>query len=408
MIDRPITETDGDDIKQILSTACPDTSPPAGAKERVLARVLEAQNATEKRSVGMGSQGEQPGHLPWGFLKAAAAVVVVGVCCWLFIDSATPAVADLAEVLQHVRKALTVTFEMTTQSPGRPEETARMWLDDRGHSRTEWSDGRIHVSDNVQRRLLSISPQTKEARLISARGWSSSIIESLGKQKAGDGIYLGVGKIGTIDAEVYRIPQGSGDISIWVDGAKQLPLRVRVRKIADDGQETVVELKDMHWNIALEPSLFAMEAPPGYTIVRPYENLSEKDLVYLLSKACELNGGRFPQTLEVSSIVKLNSVEIASKDNESTSVVGYMSDEDKALLRPCLRGFYFVEELRRGGSWAYTGAGISLGDVDAIVCWWRPRSGEYRAIYGDLRAENVPESQVLRVSEPATTAPSGS
>ena len=404
---RQYVELDDEDIRRLASVA-PDASLPQGARERVMARILfEARPSVVAPSAPVRRHERRFGR----FVSiAVAAAVMMGTCCWLFIGSVRPAVADLAEVLQRVRKATTVTFKLTLRQPGLPEDVAVAFMDAEGHSRMAFAEGRIHIRDSVNGRLLVISPETKEARLLTAmdKGWGADIVESLGKQKASDGIYLGVEKVGTTDAQVYRMPQKVGDIHIWVDPAKQIPLRVRVRKPAGEGQETIIELAEMQWNIPLDPSLLAIEAPSGYTFQQPYGDLCDKDLVYTLRVACEVNGGRFPQSLGVSSIINMNTVEIATEGGQTIGM-SRLTDEEKAFLRPCLRGFSFIEKLRTEGTWTYIGAGTSLGDANTIVCWWRPAwSYEYRAVYGDLSVKNVLECDLPHMKPAALTQSSGS
>ena len=51
----------------------------------------------------------------------------------------------------------------------------------------------------------------------------------------------------------------------------------------------------------------------------------------------------------------------------------------------------------------YTGKGVTLGEKDTLIFWYRkdPRSPTYRAIFGDLRVEDVTEAQ-LPTTRPAS------
>jgi hypothetical protein len=54
-------------------------------------------------------------------------------------------------------------------------------------------------------------------------------------------------------------------------------------------------------------------------------------------------------------------------------------------------GMGFLQKLSLQGRWEYTGKGVSLGDAATVI--FRYRRGDSptaRAIYGDLRVEDVP------------------
>jgi hypothetical protein len=57
------------------------------------------------------------------------------------------------------------------------------------------------------------------------------------------------------------------------------------------------------------------------------------------------------------------------------------------------------------GNYGYLGADAKLGEKDKIIFWYRlPQSESYRAIFGDLRSEEITREQITALS-PALPPP---
>jgi outer membrane lipoprotein-sorting protein len=54
---------------------------------------------------------------------------------------------------------------------------------------------------------------------------------------------------------------------VWVDPKTSLPVRIAVERPADGGKvETVFSFEQFTWNESLDPDLFKLEVPKGFTV----------------------------------------------------------------------------------------------------------------------------------------------
>ncbi|GAH40593.1 unnamed protein product, partial [marine sediment metagenome] len=190
---------------------------------------------------------------------------------------------------------------------------------------------------------------------------------------------------------------------------QQLPIRIEIRSRIQDGQEAVTIVENLSWNEPIPDSLFSLDVPPGYTLVRPQGDASESSLIDLLRICAQMAHGSFPARLDAEAVLELvlESYRDSGAHQVLTGVIPAITDIDdqaKETYRTCLRGLAFVDQVRKNGSWQYVGKGVALGDATAEVCWWRlPGSASFRVVYGDLRVKDVtPERLPLPAKRPAS------
>jgi len=68
-----------------------------------------------------------------------------------------------------------------------------------------------------------------------------------------------------------------------------------------------------------------------------------------------------------------------------------LSDEAETELGKTIQNYLLFTRFFKGqGEWTYRGRGVTLGEKEAPIFWYRPRDSEtYRVIYGDLHVEDV-------------------
>lgn len=190
---------------------------------------------------------------------------------------------------------------------------------------------------------------------------------------------------------------------VWVDPQTRLPVRIETG--ARPGQTPYFNnvLTDFEWNVPVDPSLVDMTPPPGYTFFDMPMNVSkmtEADLIDTLKTAAELCGNTFPTELTQKAIMQ----DIERYRNHLPTWTQLL--EILSLPRRMAnigRGLTFAGDPKNGDDWHYAGAGISLGQADTPILWYRPKgSTTYHVVYTDLTVrdvdpENLPQVESVSV-----------
>jgi hypothetical protein len=118
----------------------------------------------------------------------------------------------------------------------------------------------------------------------------------------------------------------------------------------------------------------------------PVENVVE-----ILRAFAQKSGGEFPKRLD-------NWGEIVVKLSQGVDESNFNDEEVKKIMAIAQRlgvlsgGYLFSH--KKGTDYDYLPGG-KLGEKDRIVFWYRDdKTGEYTAVYGDLRSEKVEKEQL--------------
>lgn len=157
---------------------------------------------------------------------------------------------------------------------------------------------------------------------------------------------------------------------------------------------------DFNWNVDLDESLFSMTYPQDYKVHERTIDVSERiegedALVYALDFWTTMSNNQFPVSIDDigdPNVIKPMILKIFDKD-------GNPEDEWKAACdetRKIFKGLSFVLQRKVEDAWGgYSGRGVTLGQADKIICWWFDDETEsYKAIFGDLRIQEVTEAQL--------------
>ena len=184
------------------------------------------------------------------------------------------------------------------------------------------------------------------------------------------------------------------------EGAKPVPAVVAppaapspaVKSIFNtDGTMTVV-YDDFVFDARLDKSLFSMTPPEGYTtqaIPLPVVKAApaEKDLVDLLGEYAKLSGGRFPNDLQVTSLMDV------MKDIKVTKAG--LDDTTNAWIAKVGPGIGLIWAMPPDSDVLYTGKDVKSGQADKPIFRYRPQGSKtYRVIYADLTVKDVEPSQI--------------
>lgn len=386
------------DFGNLLKASKPDVTPDGVFKDKLREQVLGQLPAQETR------WARQAGRRSLTIrFAAAAAMIVVAATGWMFLGGSTStASASFAQMLQRVRRAVTVTYDATYSLAQPPDNRAHVLMAAPRRVRVEWSSGRIQITDNNKKMILAIYPDRKKAVLSPVFSTAAQSGEPLlNLQQLGDsaGQLIGKEKINGREVEVYEARINQQVMRVWVDVQDQLPARVEVRLSGQSSQAPTMALDHFQWNVPIADSLFSVEAPPGYALEGPADTPPEQLLATLLKVSAQDSSGVFPPKLDPQTLF-----EIIKKNTQSSSLdsatVRTSSEDQQKLFRTCAWGLNFVQQMQANGSWRYFG-GARLGDAQAVVCWWKsPSAAAYKVMYGDLKTKEVSPDQLPR---PQTT-----
>jgi outer membrane lipoprotein-sorting protein len=391
-----------DDVLARAEEALRRASVPEGPSEEAVARILAALQAAA------GPRPPAPswrGAARWLGRSAAAAILAVGLCYIVATWLSRPAWA-FAEVAQRLRDARTLTYRTTMQAVGEPAPvTSRVLVRAPALIRCEAEpDGTATVFDAAHNRTLVLDPTSKSAVLLEgpapadggATDMAAKEVEELRKLAEARSEPVGRRRIGDVDAEGFRVRQEGQELLVWVDPGARLPLRVDLKARVND-IEVTGSIGDFQIDPPLDDALFRFEPPAGYTLTRGQNAAMSHDeaIVDMLRTYAEHAEGRFPPRLDdwVGYAKRLPEGELRGATNPKAIRLVQMLARVQVFL------------LERAGDYGYRPEGVKLGDVDKVLFWYRRKgSAGYRAIYGDLHAEDVAADQL---SEQAGPRPPG-
>jgi len=252
------------------------------------------------------------------------------------------------------------------------------------------SAGLLLLSDQKKAITLTTAADVLKENA-SAIAWYRSLrqaqdnsVEDLGPRQLGDRATFGfrVKKKAAQDFNVWN------DFNVWVDRKTKLPVQAEA-SMTVQGLKVRVVLDEFVFDAEVAPTLFSLTPPVGYTVTAKTELTmpTEDDFVRILRMAADLNGGVFPDDLELKTLHR-----ILTKMPESGTGPG---EPDFAASLGMTNGLIFMHLRETEGDWRYAGKGVKLGDASRIVCAWRKTGDhEYRAVYGDLQIRNVQEREV--------------
>ncbi|MEA1949907.1 MAG: hypothetical protein U9N87_00865 [Planctomycetota bacterium] len=127
----------------------------------------------------------------------------------------------------------------------------------------------------------------------------------------------------------------------------------------------------------LDPSLFSLEPPSGYTVNNMQATMPvEADLISTLRLVTQDNNGTFPSAIGNTKRMK--------------PYIG--------LGMKCVRGLGFLRDLKSENDSHYVGGGVKLGTPDRPIFWYKPTGADkYRVIYADLSVKELTPDEVKKL-----------
>lgn len=197
---------------------------------------------------------------------------------------------------------------------------------------------------------------------------------------------------------------------LWVDVKTLLPVRIEylASEIDSPDENTRVFLQQVNynfqWDIPVDASTF--EAPPipdGYTIKDEFpEPANEENAIVGLKQCVELLGN-YPEKIDLAFLwaeSEKSETAVALRLNEDLQgLTGFERDNKKMdILKPIRFLNKFYVGLAEKDS-TYYGKTVTPKDKDKVLMRWKVSDGEYRVIYGDLRAETVYTEELADIDQ---------
>ncbi len=223
----------------------------------------------------------------YGGAGVAAAVLLALLGHFWFAEGR--AHAAFADVIENVRKAQSVSFVFHQQLGG-PPTLSSQWYVQGDAVRMEMPGQLVVIADVKQKKTVQLNLVEKVAEVSdidakTARQQAKRFtdpfanpVEYFGKLTAEDAEKTGEEELDGRKVDVYRLKrfweieleQGDDQSSItaWVDRKSGLPVRIAIRASfhAEGKSKDWLVLEEFKWNEPLDPDLFKLDIPEGYTV----------------------------------------------------------------------------------------------------------------------------------------------
>jgi hypothetical protein len=219
-----------------------------------------------------------------GGAAAAAVLVAVGLGAWLVPAGRSD--AGFAEVQRRVGKVRNVQFMQHQKlTPGSQVIPVRTTIEG-PHFRLDVPDGPVVIADTALRKAIQLEPGRKTA------GWLpvnddlldrvlGSVLDEILALRPADAQPAGREDVDGRPADVYHLKRfrffgfdsekaGPDDLklTLWADAETHLPVKIEMSfNSGPPGRPnpSVIVMDGFRWDLELDPALFRVEVPAGYT-----------------------------------------------------------------------------------------------------------------------------------------------
>ena len=238
--------------------------------------------------------------------------------------------------------------------------------------------------------------------------------EELRNLRSGSEWELGWKEIEGRPAEGFRLHKDGMEWTVWADPDTNFPIIVEMEG-EFSGQTIKAMMSEFTFDEPLDPSLFSLEIPEGFTELKVPGQIDvsepdEEDLINGLQWLIESGMDVFPPDLDLATLMSL--IQKAGSGSSGSSDQTFEETMAKTLeiTSKIVRMQQFVQGKQNVNAWNYS-PDVRVGDESAPLCWWRGESGDdYRVVFGDLSARNLGEEELNRMksaqSEPGVEVPS--
>lgn len=204
---------------------------------------------------------------------AAAAAVLVVAAGGVYVATRPTSVNAMAVMVHEIRERGSVRF--TISAPFLPGRSAVMTVSGE-RVRIELGNGDVVVSDAGANRTVMLKPSVREMVSVPTAGPAVDMYGLLlGLADGPKAEAMGTETVDGRRAEKYRVavsragqPFAGSVVTVWLDGATRLPVRMEAPVKDPQGNEGVVTLAGFAFDGAVDAGAFDLE-PAGYAAVAP-------------------------------------------------------------------------------------------------------------------------------------------
>lgn len=331
--------------------------------------------------------------------KIAAAIgLTVGALVLYFALSLFSSFSSVsyADVAAKIRDAKSMTFKIKGLPTGAANATTieAMWMEP-GHFRMQMTPDMALVEDAGANRAIMLNSKTKTATTIDVdvtgpaaqRHRVTDYVEYFKQLADAKGEPTGEAEIGGVKAKKFRAKLHQFDAIVYADAKSGQLLKIELSKFPGAAH---MEMTDFNFDAKLDPQLFSLAIPDGFTVSKEFLHISgtlEDNLPPVLKAYAEYSGGRFPKDLRnwadifTTIVGKTKPTTLPAEMKDTMSRAGAITG--------------IMMQYEKGKTYDYFPESVKLGEADKILFWFKPKDSKtYKAIYGDLHVAEVTAEQL--------------
>jgi outer membrane lipoprotein-sorting protein len=336
-------------------------------------------------------------HPVWRWSAVAVLLIATGTACWFVMDgSTTSALANFADPIINAKSAK---FTMTSRAGGNVVAVSNLLVrGPRMRMEVEQPNGgrrQIDIRDEESDRALTLLPNEKQAELIRftnrpANTKTGGFLDEVRKMLVESNVDGKTTRELLDEREVdgrklvgYRLTNPAMTLELWGDPATGLPHSIIQTLAAYPGLTHTVS--NFEFDTAFDESLLSLEPPAGYQVSEREIDMTppnEAALMAALQTAAELNGGVFPDALNME--IGHDLVRRYRENNKDKLSADDLEKEVRKLTTKIVRGFGFTLQFPVDKN-RYSGKGVKLGTPNQKIYWYQPEGkSTYRVVDAEL------------------------
>jgi hypothetical protein len=342
---------------------------------------------------------------------AAAVIISASLVAFLVWPGDHPAIAEMLKPITAKTARFKVSVKMEPAPAGAPVQQAMQVQCMESVMRQEMPGGVYQVMDLKTFRTVVFMPSLKKVMIMKMSGMPTEAKDKMSNDFLGE-IRKKVEELRASDPkDIEVLPDNtvSGhlahgfhkrmegiDLTIWADVKTGLPVLMEIR-YGGETQHFTVTMSDFELGVPLDPALFSMDVPAGYTVEERSMDISpptEADFIEGLRQCAEWSPGKaFPNRIDMDTFME-SMKKWAAENSSSGSAQPTPSQEQLNTMMKVQRTLMFVMKLSADKvDWRYAGRGVNLGAGSVPIFWYLPKGAEqYRVIYGDLKVADMAAS----------------
>lgn len=385
----------------------------AATASRLPALEERIRAGVEKTAVGPVRRRIPPPILRWA---AAATVVLAVVLGFGLVDRGGGPGLVWADVLARVADAQDFICRRIEKEDGEPALEMVEYRSGRYGLRQEiYRDGRHQASQYIipgehmlyalvhrdrtwmrqgmtEEQIAELKRQTNAREIVGS--FRDQDFESLGRKEIDGRMAAG---IEITDPPEWRTIYEGGVWRLWVDLETQWPVRIELEGTALEGRlHKTYTLKDFKWNPELTAKDFEVTIPGDYKLIAdiPAVEATEEQTLAALRDYARLVGGRYPSRLSLATVIA-EATEVLDEKHDGYDEAAGRDLKSLFTMRGACEFYESLESDYKDPAWY--GDSVRATDFDRVLLRWRLEDGDYRVVYGDLRAETVDAARLVEL-----------